>query len=104
MPAGKLARSGEAAARPKANVDLFLRDMNGAVAAAGGDMAKAALAAGLVDKRGRTATTSKRGSPSLAAAPATAEAPSSGIKLGAYITTSSTGTRPARSGSSPSPA
>ena len=36
--------------RPKANVDLFLRDMNGAVAAAGGDMAKAALAAGLVDK------------------------------------------------------
>ena len=33
-------------ARPKANVDLFLRDMNGAVRAAGGDMAKAALAAG----------------------------------------------------------
>src|SRR5580765_5995971 len=31
-------------ARPKANVDLFLKDMNGAVAAAGGDMAKAALA------------------------------------------------------------
>ena len=30
-------------ARPKANVDLFLKDMNGAVAAAGGDMAKAAL-------------------------------------------------------------
>ena len=43
-------------ARPKANVDLFLKDMNGAVAAAGGDMAKAALAAGLVDKIGdRTA-------------------------------------------------
>ena len=39
-------------ARPKANVDLFLKDMNGAVAAAGGDMAKAALAAGLVDKIG----------------------------------------------------
>jgi protease-4 len=38
--------------RPKANVDLFLKDMNGAVAAAGGDMAKAALAAGLVDKIG----------------------------------------------------
>ena len=36
--------------RPKANVDLFLKDMNGAVAASGGDMAKAALAAGLVDK------------------------------------------------------
>src|SRR6476646_11540478 len=43
-------------ARPKANVDLFLKDMNGAVAAAGGDMAKAALAGGLVDKIGdRTA-------------------------------------------------
>jgi protease-4 len=39
-------------ARPKANVDLFLQDMNGAVAAAGGDMAKAAVAAGLVDKIG----------------------------------------------------
>jgi protease-4 len=38
--------------RPKANVDLILRDMNGAVAAAGGDMAKATLAAGLVDKIG----------------------------------------------------
>src|SRR3954469_700650 len=43
-------------ARPKANVDLFLKDMNGAVAAAGGDMARAALAGGLVDKIGdRTA-------------------------------------------------
>src|SRR3954471_7645374 len=39
-------------ARPGANVDLFLRDMNGAVAAAGGDMAKAAVAAGLVDRIG----------------------------------------------------
>jgi protease IV len=39
-------------ARPKANVDLFLTNMNGAVAAAGGDMAKAALAAGLVDRIG----------------------------------------------------
>ena len=39
-------------ARPKANVDLFLKDMNGAVAAAGGDMAKAALAGGLVDRIG----------------------------------------------------
>ena len=42
--------------RPKANVDLFLGNMNGAVSAAGGDMAKAALAAGLVDRIGdRTA-------------------------------------------------
>ena len=39
-------------ARPKANVDLFLANMNGAVAAAGGDMAKAALQAGLVDRIG----------------------------------------------------
>jgi protease-4 len=39
-------------ARPKANIDLFLKDMPGAVAAAGGDMATAALKAGLVDKIG----------------------------------------------------
>jgi protease-4 len=38
--------------RPKANVDLFLKDMNGAVAAAGGDLAKTALANGFVDKIG----------------------------------------------------
>ncbi|MFL6785541.1 MAG: signal peptide peptidase SppA [Sphingomicrobium sp.] len=39
-------------ARPKANVDLFLSNMTGAVAAAGGDMAKAALQAGLIDRIG----------------------------------------------------
>jgi protease-4 len=39
-------------ARPKANVALFLKDMNGAVAAAGGDLAKAALANGLIDRIG----------------------------------------------------
>ena len=39
-------------ARPKANVDLFLKDMPGAVSAAGGDVATAALKAGLVDKLG----------------------------------------------------
>jgi protease-4 len=39
-------------ARPKANVELFLRDMSGAVQAAGGDMAQAALRAGLVDRIG----------------------------------------------------
>jgi protease-4 len=39
-------------ARPKADVDIFLKDMNGAVAAAGGDMAKAALAGGLIDRIG----------------------------------------------------
>jgi protease-4 len=45
-------RQGVKQARPRANVDLFLTNMNGAVAAAGGDMAKAALAAGLVDRIG----------------------------------------------------
>ena len=39
-------------ARPKANLDLFLRDLPGAVDRAGGDMAQAALRAGLVDKIG----------------------------------------------------
>ena len=49
-------RQGIHQARPKANVDAFLNDMNGAIAAAGGDMAKAALATGLIDRIGdRTA-------------------------------------------------
>jgi protease IV len=49
-------RQGIHQARPKANVDAFLQDMNGAIAAAGGDMAKAALATGLIDRIGdRTA-------------------------------------------------
>ena len=39
-------------ARPKADVDLFLKDLPGAVSAAGGDMATAALKAGFVDKLG----------------------------------------------------
>src|SRR4051794_11347810 len=39
-------------ARPKAKIDLFLQNLNGAVTAAGGDMAKAALNAGLVDRIG----------------------------------------------------
>jgi protease-4 len=39
-------------ARPRANVDLFLSNMNGAIAAAGGDMAKAALVNGLIDRIG----------------------------------------------------
>jgi protease-4 len=45
-------RQGIKQARPKANVNLFLSNMNGAVAAAGGDMAKAALANGLIDRIG----------------------------------------------------
>src|SRR4249919_3008018 len=39
-------------ARPKADIDLFLKDLPGAVRAAGGDMGMAALKAGLVDKLG----------------------------------------------------
>jgi protease-4 len=45
-------RQGIHQARPKANVDLFLKDLPGAVNAAGGDMARAALNAGLVDRIG----------------------------------------------------
>jgi protease IV len=37
-------------ARPQAKIDAYLRDMNGAISAAGGDMAKAAQNAGLVDR------------------------------------------------------
>jgi protease-4 len=37
-------------ARPNAKVDAYMRNMPGAVQAAGGDMAKAALNAGLIDK------------------------------------------------------
>jgi protease-4 len=45
-------REGVKRARPKANVDLFLRNLPGAVQAAGGDLAKASLNAGLVDRIG----------------------------------------------------
>jgi len=45
-------RSAVKQARPKANVDLFLSNTNGAIAAAGGDMARAALVNGLVDRVG----------------------------------------------------
>ena len=45
-------RDGVVRARPKAKVDPYLRDTAGAVDAAGGDMSRAALAAGLVDKLG----------------------------------------------------
>lgn len=43
-------RENVARARPKARLDPYIRDMPGAVAAAGGDMARAAQAAGLVDR------------------------------------------------------
>jgi protease-4 len=71
-------------ARPKANVDLFLKDMNGAVAAAGGDMAKAALAAGLVDKIGdRTAFEARLAE--LGGKKSSGEVAYSRIKLGSYV-------------------
>ena len=72
-------------ARPKANVDLFLKNMTGAVAAAGGDMAKAALAAGLVDKIGERTEFEAR----LAALGGKARSEPAGfnrIKLDSYIT------------------
>ncbi|WP_395621822.1 signal peptide peptidase SppA [Sphingomonas daechungensis] len=43
-------RESVAKGRPKAQLDAYMRDTNAAVQAAGGDMAKAALNAGLVDK------------------------------------------------------
>ncbi|MFL6733510.1 MAG: signal peptide peptidase SppA, partial [Sphingomicrobium sp.] len=43
-------REGISKARPQAKVDAFMKDMPGAVQAAGGDFAKAALAAGLIDR------------------------------------------------------
>src|SRR5215813_13554241 len=45
-------RQGVKQARPKADVDAFLKDLPGAVTAANGDLAEAALKAGLVDKLG----------------------------------------------------
>ena len=43
-------RESIAKGRPKAQIEPYMRNMTGAVQAAGGDMAKAALNAGLVDK------------------------------------------------------
>ena len=43
-------RESVAKGRPKAQIDAYMRNTNAAVQAAGGDMAKAALDAGLVDK------------------------------------------------------
>jgi protease-4 len=70
-------------ARPKANVDAFLQNMNGAIAAAGGDMAKAALAAGLVDKVGERSAFEAR----LAQLGGKGDGPSgySRIRLSSYI-------------------
>lgn len=71
-------------ARPKANVDLFLSNMNGAVAAAGGDMAKAALQAGLVDRIGERREFEARLA-SLGGGQGTGGAPFKQVKLGSYV-------------------
>jgi protease-4 len=70
-------------ARPKANVDVFLQNMNTAVAAAGGDMARAALTNGLVDKIGDRGAFENR-LKDLSGETDEKEA-FKGIRLGAYI-------------------
>ena len=72
-------------ARPKANVDLFLKDMNGAVAAAGGDMAKAAVIAGLVDKIGDRTAFEARLAQLGGTERRNGEGGFSRIKLGSYV-------------------
>ena len=71
-------------ARPKANVALFLKDMPGAVDAAGGDMAKAALDAGLVDHIGDRADFEDR-LKSLGGADSKAAGGYRTIKLASYL-------------------
>ena len=72
-------------ARPKANVALFLKDMPGAVDAAGGDMAKAALDAGLVDRIGGRAEFEDR-LKALGGADKDANGGYRQIKLASYLT------------------
>ncbi|MGN6850636.1 MAG: signal peptide peptidase SppA [Sphingomicrobium sp.] len=71
-------------ARPKANIDLFLTNMNGAVAAAGGDMAKAALNAGLVDRIGDRRDFEARLA-QLGGGEGSNGAPFKRVKLGSYV-------------------
>jgi len=71
-------------ARPKANIDLFLTNMNGAIAAAGGDMAKAALAAGLVDRIGDRRAFEDRLA-DLGGGPGAHGLPFRRVKLGSYV-------------------
>jgi len=71
-------------ARPKANIDLFLTNMNGAVAAAGGDMAKAALQAGLVDRIGDQRQFEARLA-ELGGGPGTRGVAYKRVKLGSYV-------------------
>ena len=71
-------------ARPKANIDLFLSNMNGAVAAAGGDMAKAALQNGLVDRVGDRRDFEARLA-QLGGGAGSNGAPYKEVKLGSYV-------------------
>jgi len=71
-------------ARPKANIDLFLTNMNGAVAASGGDMAQAALKAGLVDRIGDRRAFEDRLA-DLGGGAGTGGAAFKQVKLGSYI-------------------
>src|SRR3954463_15248941 len=72
-------------ARPKANIDLFLTNMNGAIAAAGGDMARAAVAAGLVDRIGDRRAFEARLAQLGGKKKADGEAGFSRIKLSSYV-------------------
>ena len=71
-------------ARPEANIDLFLSNMNGAVAAAGGDMAKAALQNGLVDRVGDRRDFEARLA-QLGGGAGSNGAPYKEVKLGSYV-------------------
>ena len=71
-------------ARPKANIDLFLGNMNGAIAAAGGDMAKAALQNGLIDRIGDRRAFEARLA-QLGGGEGANGAPFKQVKLGSYV-------------------
>jgi protease-4 len=71
-------------ARPKANIDLFLGNMNAAVSAAGGDMAKAALQNGLVDRIGDRREFEARLA-QLGGGAGSNGAPYKEVKLGSYV-------------------
>jgi protease-4 len=71
-------------ARPKANIDLFLTNMTGAVQAAGGDMAKAALQAGLIDRVGDRRQFEARLA-ALGGGVGSGGAPFKQVKVGSYV-------------------
>src|SRR5260221_9318745 len=71
-------------ARPRANIDLFLSNMNGAIAAAGGDMAKTALNAGLIDRIGDRRAIDQRLA-GLGGGPGPRGSTYKQVKLGSYV-------------------